>query len=442
MASQHPTLYQPLDPTGGIRVLIVEPGSKDSHICCRLVPENITRYPDYRALSYEWGFAADSKAIKLNGQIVSVRQNLWWALWHLRDIGLAVRLWVDALCINQEDDIERGHQVSMMGSIYKNAEVICWLGNGDQEGKFATVMKYLMSDRLHQLQEVPERQPVLPSSFPRAANSSMAYYKDIHHNPPIDKSISLLYRDVEALCSLSYWRRTWIIQEVVLANRIQIRLGDISIGEIQFTTAVKAILLKGLNEESLLMVDAFRILGLRSRWHKGRDLKLLRLMEFSERSSCQDLRDKVYAMIGLASDCQDKQLVPNYTKSLWEVYSDVILHHFYHSDCEEDGSSWLLVQSSQLVQRAFWRISESLCDYEHIFLKPRSSSNVSEEQMIKISGIHCGTVVGISDPEPGGIWWAYPGLVKSFAPERSQNHTWAPSLFTFLKSVWSPVPDL
>jgi hypothetical protein len=498
MASHQSTLYQPLDPTGGIRILILEPRLKGPQILCRLILENIYRSPDYKALSYEWGSADDSKAIVLNGRVVSIRQNLWWALWHLRGDELEMRLWIDALCINQEDAIERGHQVSMMGSIYRNAEVICWLGRGDGNGNLTRAMRHLIQmaqEKRHQPSEkalraidkavsrsqtvakpndlgatltssdlenlylyqlikehegeaypLPPRKRHDPLSFPKTGTSSMSYRSQLYYESHTNKFPASLYRDVEALCSLSYWRRTWIIQEVVLGKRIQIRLGDNSIDGDDFASASRVFLLAGLNEESLLMVDALRILSLRSSWLKHQNLTLIRLIEFSERSSCQDLRDRVYAMIGLASDCQDKQIVPDYNKSLLDVFSEVVLGHFYPEDCDQHGYSWQLVHSSQLVQRAFWSLSGSLFEHEMLLLKPESFGEVSEPPMLKIFGVNCGTVCGISDPKPGTIWWAYPGLIKSFLPETSQSvheasrsHTWASPIFKIFESIWSPV---
>jgi hypothetical protein len=41
-------------------------------------------------------------------------------------------LWIDALCINQEDPEERGHQVTIMGEIYSNGQQnLVYLGEGD-----------------------------------------------------------------------------------------------------------------------------------------------------------------------------------------------------------------------------------------------------------------------------------------------------------------------
>jgi hypothetical protein len=123
------TLYSPIDSVDGFRLLVLKPGPNSSEIECNLVAANSIEGLQYQALSYEWGSPDDPKHIKLNGVSVSVRQNLWWALWHLRKARATERIiWIDALSINQMDDKERGHQVALMGRIFRNADVICWLG--------------------------------------------------------------------------------------------------------------------------------------------------------------------------------------------------------------------------------------------------------------------------------------------------------------------------
>jgi hypothetical protein len=83
----------------------------------------------YEALSYCWGDPELQGFILLNGNAASVTVNLTRALENIRlDHGTRV-LWVDALCINQEDTTERNHQVKQMGAIYQKAErVVVWLG--------------------------------------------------------------------------------------------------------------------------------------------------------------------------------------------------------------------------------------------------------------------------------------------------------------------------
>jgi hypothetical protein len=68
----------------------------------------------YAALSYTWGNMHDTTEIVLNGSPAIVTVNLYIALRHIRHIsGLLgnllqpLYLWVDALCINQQDQSEK-----------------------------------------------------------------------------------------------------------------------------------------------------------------------------------------------------------------------------------------------------------------------------------------------------------------------------------------------
>jgi Heterokaryon incompatibility protein (HET) len=67
--------------------------------------------------------------------LLLVRQNLLCALRALR-MDIAQALWIDALCINQTDGVEKAHQVATMGSIYRRAsEVVAYLGEDKENSK-------------------------------------------------------------------------------------------------------------------------------------------------------------------------------------------------------------------------------------------------------------------------------------------------------------------
>lgn len=69
-----------------------------------------------------------------------IRSNLYDALKHLRHEHKPVSAWVDALCINQLDEIEKSHQLGKMATIYSNVYNVCiWLGS-DEAGKASSKM--------------------------------------------------------------------------------------------------------------------------------------------------------------------------------------------------------------------------------------------------------------------------------------------------------------
>jgi hypothetical protein len=97
---------------------------------CTLRFDKIDARCRFEALSYEWGKPDGlRKEIKLEGQMVSVGENLWQALDCLESVLDGRRIRINALCINQEDPVEKNHQVDMIGTIYKTAiRVRVWLG--------------------------------------------------------------------------------------------------------------------------------------------------------------------------------------------------------------------------------------------------------------------------------------------------------------------------
>ena len=129
---QPSSCYQPLRISStSIRLLVLcpEPHPEDHRIQCKLVIEDLESSPHYEALSYTWGVPDDLNfKIWVNGVHLPVRRNLLTVLRALRR-DKDRTLWIDALCINQEDVRERQQQVGIMGSIYmKAARVVGWLG--------------------------------------------------------------------------------------------------------------------------------------------------------------------------------------------------------------------------------------------------------------------------------------------------------------------------
>ena len=93
----------------------------------------------YEALSYVWGKQEDAKSISIDGRLFMVRDNLHRALLRLRNHSVERVLWVDAICINQEDDKEKEGQIKHIATIYNQANrVIVWLGDatGDSNQAF------------------------------------------------------------------------------------------------------------------------------------------------------------------------------------------------------------------------------------------------------------------------------------------------------------------
>lgn len=119
-----------------VRLLSLHPGSWDDGIQCDIKHASLDSNPDYEALSYTWGELTDLRSITMGGHIVEVRSNLEIALRYLRSQNETRTLWIDAVCINQEDIAERNAQVPRMYTIYcKARRVLAWLGEPGIDGE-------------------------------------------------------------------------------------------------------------------------------------------------------------------------------------------------------------------------------------------------------------------------------------------------------------------
>ncbi|KAF8855050.1 hypothetical protein BDZ45DRAFT_596184, partial [Acephala macrosclerotiorum] len=108
--------YEPLDMTRkDIRVMKLLPGQRTSGIQCTIRKVNLDTKPEYEALSYEWGSPENLKEIMVDGV---------WALYHLRQETSEVTMWIDAICIDQDNILEQSHQVAMMGQVYRSASLV------------------------------------------------------------------------------------------------------------------------------------------------------------------------------------------------------------------------------------------------------------------------------------------------------------------------------
>lgn len=111
-------------PDQHIRLLTLPPGNFEDEIYLSLdsVYLDIHHPPNYHALSYSWGNPETVNRVAIVvGQDrfpLEVTVNLYIALKHLRHISQSQRLWIDAICIDQQNLQERSAQASRMAGIF------------------------------------------------------------------------------------------------------------------------------------------------------------------------------------------------------------------------------------------------------------------------------------------------------------------------------------
>jgi hypothetical protein len=144
--------YRPLNYGLGqeIRLVVLHPGKEPDEITCDIVHVNLLDDPVYEAVSYTWATANGDASmvghISCRGRTIPVTDNCKSLLTCLRRPGLKRTVWIDAICIDQGNTVERNHQVRMMATIYSNAsQVVAYLGSEHEDARASTtrVMKYL-----------------------------------------------------------------------------------------------------------------------------------------------------------------------------------------------------------------------------------------------------------------------------------------------------------
>src|ERR1700761_6874632 len=201
--------YQPLesyhepanfsDSPRSFRLLELQPKTLSSQIHCELINTFIgIENGKYEALSYVWGDSNLEKRIIVNNEPFPVGENLYSALLALQNKCVR-RLWIDAICINQRDILERNNQVNRMADIYKNAaQTLVYLG----EEQSITVQD---AEWIHQLAQsgIHEVQNMI---WDETKGSSWDAFSRILNRP--------------------YWKRVWIAQEIAVSKTIVMRIGD------------------------------------------------------------------------------------------------------------------------------------------------------------------------------------------------------------------------
>lgn len=271
----------------------------------------------YEALSYTWGGTERAANVQIDAKNYNVTENLYLALLHLRLPYEDRLLWVDAICIDQSNLRERGHQVGQMGEIYSLASrVLVWLGHGTEEtDMFLDSLKELERQGIRSWSLADPRWPEIWSSL-------QSYLK--RQQPEIEQRQSAA---LKSLLKRPWFKRVWILQEVANAKRATICCGRKSISAHSFALA-PSLLKVQLEAHCQAVLDIFPGHSRdNSWWNAHRDLYTL-LRKFSD-SHASDPRDKIFALLGICSD-SDKpdSLVADYTKTLCQVMSQTAMFIF------------------------------------------------------------------------------------------------------------------
>lgn len=121
--------YESITTESTTRMLVLSNGAYKDQLTGHLEIAKLDNCPPWEALSYAWGETNTYSSIKIGDRFIKISNNLDDALRSLRYEDdeddeaphSGRRLWVDQICINQENTHERSEQVRMMYRIYEKA---------------------------------------------------------------------------------------------------------------------------------------------------------------------------------------------------------------------------------------------------------------------------------------------------------------------------------
>lgn len=318
--------YTPLDTQKNeIRLLYLQPHNANedstSEICCTFEHVSLNEQPKFEALSYVWGAQATPCNVLVGHSRIAVTKNLFTALYYLRKYDAVRVLWVDALCINQDDAQEKTIQVHNMRHIYRNAtRVIVFLREelDDMDETIEFIESIANDSKLH------FETSRLPHFVPKA---------------PDPGNIELRNRFVRFLY-VPWWSRLWIIQEFCLAKQIVFQCGWRSLSAdvlrrcfsnilahnssccaassvvrtVEYAPGKTGSLVVGVERAAALFVT-------RQRLHQNLEKTSFPLIVASFRTrKTSNPRDKIYGLLGLAGAKPEEWSMPTYDRSQEMVF--------------------------------------------------------------------------------------------------------------------------
>jgi hypothetical protein len=438
--------YLPLK-EGEIRLLKLFPSNDIADpILCHLHHIPIDDLPDYNALSYAWGTDWTSRLpIFIDGKSLMAMPNLEAFLrQHREDEAGSTNpmLWIDAICINQDDLAERRQQIGKMCRLYSRcSRLIIWLGVGDKYSKAAIG---LLKATVIAKRKGPEALCSLRNTL-----ASRFFELGQNHHIPLSKFFSR-----------AWFSRAWVVQEYVLGstNEIVFRCGGIHFFPKELEAALdlnssKWPATKGMRDPrtirkgpasggTMWYANAAKIIANQLVFYvarrKEKPISLLFWLSGLRGTNATDPRDKVYGAFGLTESFGQNEcprvydvdtMIVDYTQPVQDIYAslvkslvictkriDVLLACCDRSDHVQ--RSWIPDWSISILR--FPGFESGHCGSYEIQLEEKTfeSSGTRDALVTFASDLSTMTVQGL-------VW----DMVETFAPEFYKGSTESISFF-------------
>jgi hypothetical protein len=300
-----------------IRLLELLPGEDDDAIEGLVQHVSLSENHKFSAISYAWGPPLKPFHIQTEEGKIPLTSSLHAALKRLRTRTESVILWADAICIDQANVHEKVTQIRLLPKIFQSARLVfAWIGNEEDDSYQA--LQTLLQIRTNQV-----KPDVWPKGLPRVPLTWQ--YPGL---PPVKSDV---WKHIAVLFQREWFRRAWIVQEVVLASEVRIVCGSWEISWDDIFFAVKLC----LEWSSTLGVDDNRVREMLSSLKPSYTLAETRaafqqmnlaprfnlmalLDEFAHTQSTKEC-DKLFALLGISFGAETAAFDPDYSSSIQTI---------------------------------------------------------------------------------------------------------------------------
>jgi hypothetical protein len=421
-------LYEPLPDFHFVRLLQLEAGLHSTDLITHLHTANLNSIPEslpsgYEALSYVWGSqvcGSEVQDLYLNGQSVirKTRQNLKDALKRVRLVDHPRLVWADAICINQEDIKERGHQVRLMRSIYRKANrVLVWLGKDDSDDAeiaFSVICSIVNSSPRH-----------VDSSSKAGFRHRNGGWPFLDANEGIPHPGSMKWKSVEKLFHCQWFWRIWVIQEIVLAKSAVLMWGDFEIDWKWVGIAAGVIrinyydVMRAHDMDGVYNAYFMHRISLNEQESQPLTFSFRELLGLTQQFNCTDPRDRIFGLLGLPTTDADPEngylfVQPDYSLGLDEL-NKKLAWNMIHRD-----KTLQLLSSVQRIHRMNETIPSWIPQWQDFHTQSLSST----EPAFRYAASESMLFDQVSHPESDVL--AVRGLSVDVVAEMARAWNWVP----------------
>ncbi|KAI0127002.1 heterokaryon incompatibility protein-domain-containing protein [Xylariales sp. AK1849] len=299
------------------RFWIFEDNIKTTIIHCRL-----DSAPNYEAISYHWGSNERTDEILIYDRGVPMRFPVTKSAFDLllarRSIWRKRTIWIDAICINQNNDLEKATQVQCMREIYQRASRVIIFPSSDWFARAAAPL----------LQELHMGAQISDDSV-RSLRKMAIGQRD-----------SRKWRTILGLFTNDYFSRIWVAQEIAVGRDVQLYYGGHYIPWFLYhkvvsqmadqpsrdliATGVEGNLQTWHNSSTYENITAFSVLRKDSPYdvrHDGQ-LRLELVILSTSKFEATNPRDQIFAILGISDYADSDLLKVDYEKSTEKVLED------------------------------------------------------------------------------------------------------------------------